>query len=45
MIKKGDLETRERRKVSAALKEARGMIRIAAMKRIFADYLQGKPAR
>ena len=43
MIKRGDLETREKRKVSAALIGAR-MIRIAAMKRIFADYLQGKPA-
>jgi hypothetical protein len=43
MIKRGDLETREKRKASAALIGAR-MIRIAAMKRIFADYLQGKPA-
>ena len=43
MIKRGDLETREKRKASAALIGAR-MIRIAAMKRIFAEYLQGKPA-
>jgi hypothetical protein len=43
MIKRGDLETREKRKISAALISER-MIRIAAMKRIFAGYLQGKPA-
>ena len=43
MIKRGDLETREKRKVSAALIAAR-MIRIAAIERIFAEYLQGKPA-
>jgi hypothetical protein len=43
MIKRGDLETRAKRKIGAALISER-MIRIAAMKRIFAEYLRGKPA-
>jgi hypothetical protein len=43
MINRGDLDAREKRKISAAPISDR-MIRIAAMKRIFAEFLLGKPA-